>query len=231
LKGEGGGVIVEKPGGPDGLRAFREPATRARGSDMDYHQILRNLYVGTYPAGPGDIETVKRQCGVTAVLSLQTDQDLEERGLVWSRMEKAFRRLGIKALRIPMRDFDYHDQRRMLAAAVKGLAGLIAAGHTVYLHCNAGAGRSPLVAMAYLFWCADSTFLEAVRHVKNRRECSPMTELLEVARQDILRKEAFRRRVKLRAHERSTKRGEQTADCFQDWVEAERDILKQEVCR
>ena len=45
---------------------------------IDYSQILPNLYVGTYPQKAEDIQELKDCCGVTAVLSLQTDEDLLE---------------------------------------------------------------------------------------------------------------------------------------------------------
>ena len=130
-----------------------------------------------------------------------------------------------------MRDFDYDDQRRVLTLAVKALSRLLALGHTVYLHCNVGRGRSPLVAMAYLYWCRCSSLEEAIAHVEERRACSPMTELLEVARQDLLQNEELRKRIALRAYKLSRQRQNQSADPFRDWVDGEREILKEVFCQ
>jgi len=67
-------------------------------------------------------------------------------------------------------------------AAGKYLAGLLASGHIVYLHCNAGTGRSPLVAMAYLHWCRKMGRKQAIKHVRDRRYCASYEDLLKVSR-------------------------------------------------
>ena len=197
---------------------------------MNHSQILQALYVGSHPGTLSDIELLKNGCDMTALLNLQTDEDLEERGLNWSGLEASYRNFDIMAQRVPMRDFDYDDQRRVLPEAVKALAKLLASGHTVYLHCNAGLGRSPLVAMAYLYWCRKLNLEEAIEHVQERRSCSPMTELLEVARQDLLHDGKLRRRIALRAYKLSRQREEQPTDPFRDWVDAEREILREALC-
>jgi len=116
------------------------------GCIMNYNKIVEYLYMGSHPGTLSDIEMLKDDCGIKAVLNLQTDEDLEAIGLDWSALEASYRSLNIMALRVPMRDFDYDDQRRVLPQAVKALARLLVLGHTVYLHCNVGLGRSPLVA-------------------------------------------------------------------------------------
>jgi protein-tyrosine phosphatase len=97
-------------------------------------------------------------------------------------MEESYKRLGIEVHRLPLRDFDYEHQRQHLPEAVEVLAGLLASGHVAYLHCNAGTGRSPLVAMAYLHWCCKMSRKKAIEHVRERRYCSPYEDLLEVSR-------------------------------------------------
>lgn len=148
---------------------------------IDYSKILPNLYVGTYPQKSEDIQELKDHCGVTALLSLQTDEDLRERGIVWPALEESYRKLGIEVRRVPMRDVDREHQRQHLPEAVKVLAELLACGHVAYLHCNAGAGRSPLVAMAYLHWCRKMGREQAIRHVRERRYCASYEDLLQVS--------------------------------------------------
>ena len=145
---------------------------------IDYDQILPNLYVGTYPETPEDIRELKDRCGITAVLNLQTDEDFLERGIDWPEMEESYRRLGLEVTRVPMRDFDPEDQRKHLPEAVSALAALLAKGHIVYLHCNAGTGRSPLVAMAYLHRYRNMSRRQAIKHVRDRRYCVPYEDLL-----------------------------------------------------
>ena len=42
---------------------------------MDVSKILPNLFIGTFPKGPVDIDRLRRE-GVTAVLNAQTDDDM-----------------------------------------------------------------------------------------------------------------------------------------------------------
>lgn len=149
---------------------------------IDYDQILPNLYVGTYPETSEDIQGLKDRCGITAVLNLQTDEDFRLRGIDWPKMEKSYIELGIEVTRVPMLDFDREDQREHLSEAVQVVAGWLASGRVVYLHCNAGTGRSPLVAMAYLHWYRKMSFEEAIRHVRERRYCVSYEDLLNGSR-------------------------------------------------
>lgn len=146
---------------------------------IDYNQILPNLYIGSCPFGSEDVQELKDSLGATAVLNLQTDEDLRERGIHWQAMENAYRNAGIAPHRIPLRDFDYSHQQEHLPEAVRVLDRLLSEGHKVYLHCNAGLGRSPLVAMAYLHWRRKMGVEQAIRHVHERRLCYPYEELVK----------------------------------------------------
>lgn len=154
---------------------------------VNFTQILLGLYVGSYPESPEDIEELKARCGVTAVLNLQTDEDIKGKGLNWPALAACYQACGIEVRRVPMRDGDVEDQHRKLPEAVRALAGLLAAGHTVYLHCNAGAGRSPLVAMAYLHRSRGWPLEEAIGYVQQCRPCAPYVHLLSLTEEDIRR--------------------------------------------
>ena len=120
---------------------------------MDASQILPNLLVGSYPAAPEDIDRLQREFGVTAVLSLQSDEDLATWDVPWHRLEAHYQRTGIEVLRVPVWDFDRDDLRRKLPQCVGVLDKLLQQGHTVYLALpNMGVNRSPSVAIAYLHW-------------------------------------------------------------------------------
>lgn len=83
---------------------------------------------------------------------------------------------------------------------------------------------------SHLYWCRGLSSQDAVKHVKERRACSFTMELLEVTRQDLLGEEKLRRRIALRAYKLSRQRERQTADPFRDWVDAEKEILKEILC-
>jgi len=73
------------------------------------------------------------------------------------------------------------ELRAKLYSAIQALSELLAEGHTVYLHCTAGIGRAPTVAIGYLHTCLGWEWDEAVAHVKQARQCAPHVEALRLA--------------------------------------------------
>ena len=150
---------------------------------MDYAQILSGLLVGSHPRAVGDVERLRRESAITAVLNLQTDEDMRSVNLDWQPLEAHYRASGISLLRLPLKE-EQAELREKLPECVRTLAALIAAGRTVYLHCTEGVGRSPTVAIGYLHWSLGWGFGAAVGHVKQARQCSPHLEALRLARWD-----------------------------------------------
>ena len=148
---------------------------------MDYIQVLGQLFLGSRPETTADIDRLRRESKITAVLNLQTDDDMRAVNLVWKPLEAHYRKLGIELCRVPVRDFDSVDLRKKLPECVRALNQLLMAGQSVYLHCTIGAARSPTVTIAYLHWCLGWDLEEAVTCVKGRWECSPNLEALRLA--------------------------------------------------
>lgn len=148
---------------------------------MDYHRILAKLFIGSHPENAEDIEQLKRETGVTAALNLQTDDDMRYFKLDWDSLVQHYKSCGIVLRRVPVRDFDAVDLQDKLPACVSTLHWLLESGHTVYLHCSAGAGRSPTVAIAYLSWRCGWSLEQAVAHVTQCRPCSPNVEAIRLA--------------------------------------------------
>lgn len=140
---------------------------------MDLNQIHPEIFVGTYPQDLRDIDRLKRDFGITAVLNLQTDEDLERLSVDWPRMETGYRQAGIEICRIPVLDFDEDDLCKHLVGSVGELARLLDAGHRVYVHCTAGIGRSASTVIAYQHWVKQIDLDEAARHHNARRACCP----------------------------------------------------------
>jgi dual specificity phosphatase 12 len=86
--------------------------------------------------------------------------------------------LQIEVRRIPIRDFDGLDLRQKLRSCVAALDELARGGHTVYVHCNVGAGRSPSVVIAYLVWKQGWNLDDAIEQVTKYRSCSPNIDAL-----------------------------------------------------
>ena len=149
---------------------------------MDSDRIAANLFVGSCLLGRKELEEL-RSLGVSAILSLQTEQDMGERGIEWEEKEAFAAKLVFRS--VPVRDFDAADLQRKLPECVMALDRMLKAGHTVYLHCTAGTGRSPTVAAAYLHWCLAWPLERALAHVRDARDCSPNAEAICCARWPI----------------------------------------------
>ena len=151
---------------------------------MDVDQILSQLFVGSCPSDPADIDSLTTTFGITAVLNLQTDEDLASWGIDWHEMERAYHRQGVELRRVPVQDFNPEELRRKLPSCVQALDGLLRAGHTVYVHCNAGMNRSPSTVVAYLHWVQGMGFDEAVKYVMKRHPSDPYVEAIRLATED-----------------------------------------------
>ena len=151
---------------------------------MHVSPILEDkLIVGSCPTGETDIAQLWSK-GVTAVLNLQTDEDLQQREIDWPMMESHYRRRGMEVRRFPILDFSPSDMRSKLRPAVRLLAQLIRAGHVVYLHCTAGINRAPTVAVAYLYWVEKWDLAAAHAYLLRCRPCDPYVEEVELATEE-----------------------------------------------
>jgi atypical dual specificity phosphatase len=151
---------------------------------MDYSKILPRLYCGSCPESTGDIDALRSEIGVTAVLSLQTEEDLNYWEINWNRLAAHYQKLGIDIRRVPVQDFSPDDLRRKLPRCVDVLNELLHSGRTVYVHCNAGVNRSPSVVIAYLHWIEGWALEQALVHVRACRDCDPYMEAIQLATGD-----------------------------------------------
>jgi protein-tyrosine phosphatase len=138
----------------------------------DVSWILPALLVGGYPH-PHDVPWLAEAHGVGAVLSLQDDADLAAKGLDAAALDAAYRAAGLVFARLPVPDGDEERMVRVLPEAVARVAAFRAAGHVVYVHCNAGMNRAPTVAIGFVHVHEGRALAAAVRLVKARRPCLP----------------------------------------------------------
>jgi hypothetical protein len=151
---------------------------------VDVDRILPQLLVGSCPWDRADVESLKADFGVTAVLNLQTEDDFAYWGIDWPNMEAAYRAARIETRRVPVPDFNPEDLRQKLPECVQALDELLRAGHTVYVHCSAGVNRSPSVVIAYLYWTGRMGLAEAVDYVLQRHPCDPYVDAIRLATED-----------------------------------------------
>jgi len=155
---------------------------------MNLDQILAHVFVGSCPETPADIDYLTADFGITAVLNLQTQEDFADREIRWEEMEAAYRRLSVELRRVPVLDYNPAELRRELPDCVRALDDLLRAGHTVYVHCNAGMNRSPSAVVAYLHWTEGMGLDEAVACVTKRRCCDPYVDAIRLATEDRMRR-------------------------------------------
>ena len=130
-------------------------------------QVRPRLFFGGAPQGPPDVDALAR-LGVTAVLSLQTDEDLAWEGRRWAVVAGWYAD-RIIARRFPIPDFSPEALVARLDEALAALAGLLAEGHTVYVHCTAGVNRSPTIVIGHLVRSEGLPLVEALRLVAAAR--------------------------------------------------------------
>ncbi len=140
---------------------------------MDYHQIVAGLYVGIYPACCDDVIRLREDTAINTVLNVQTDEDIRCQEIDWPAIVACYQQHGIELHRVPIRDFDPVDLCEKLPECVYTLNDLLGSGQRVYLHCTAGVGRSPSIAVAYLHWCKDWSLEDAASFVKKQRYSVP----------------------------------------------------------
>ena len=191
---------------------------------LNWNVVRHDLVVGSGPREPSDLDALRVETRVSAMLSVQHDECLAHQGIDDPGLVRHGRRLGLTMERCPLRDFDPADQQRGLPAAVRGLWGLLRQGHRVYVHGTAGINRSPRVVLAYLTRVEGIDLEEAMTLLVHARpEVSPTWEAYHGCRQELTARYADR--IRQRAFECSQRQPESSA--LDHWLQAERAIRRE----
>ncbi|KAG1664254.1 hypothetical protein FOA52_003508 [Chlamydomonas sp. UWO 241] len=154
---------------------------------LNYNRILDDLIVGSCLQEADDVNHLVEQENVKVVYCLQEDSDMAYFNLDIKPVEARCAELGIKHIRFRIRDFDPHDLRARLPDAVRALvAAHDPSSGTAYIHCTAGMGRAPAVAVAYMAWARGMQVDDAHEQVTTTRRCSPRMESIRWATADLL---------------------------------------------
>lgn len=154
---------------------------------MNYNFILPDLIVGSCLQTPEDVDKL-RQIGVKTVFCLQQNPDLDYFGVdIAAIQDYAGTFTDIQHIREEIRDFDAFDLRIRLPAVISRLYKAINKnGGVTYIHCTAGLGRAPAVALAYMFWVQGYKLNDAHTLLQRNRSCFPKLEAIKSATADIL---------------------------------------------
>jgi hypothetical protein len=153
----------------------------------NFTRVADGLIVGSCLQTPADVDRVAADEGVRTVLNLQEASDCEYFSLDTAPVAARAAERGVAHLRHAVRDFDPHSLRRRLPGAVALLARTVEKqGGAAYVHCTAGLGRAPAVALAYLWWVRSVPLDEAHAALTAARPCSPKLAAIREAAVDLL---------------------------------------------
>ncbi|XP_027652757.1 laforin isoform X4 [Falco biarmicus] len=123
-------------------------------------RILPNIWLGSCPRQLEHVTVkLKHELGVTAVMNFQTEWDIVQNSWGCNRypepmspevLMKLYKEEGLAYVWMPTPDMSTEGRIQMLPQAVCLLHGLLENGHTVYVHCNAGVGRSTAAVSGWL---------------------------------------------------------------------------------
>ena len=145
---------------------------------FDLHEVADGLWVGPVPNSPERVKMLKDR-GITGLVSVQTDRDLESVGVPWQLMWNFLMAQGIAAHRLPIVDFDEIALARGLTPAVAAVQEMIQGKRITDLHCTAGINRSPTVAIGWLIRHGGLDLETAWTQVTERRPSAPHRAALE----------------------------------------------------
>ena len=117
----------------------------------DGRKVPYNIVLGSYPLFEVDVRKISKELKVTAVLSLQTDEEVAQRGINERLLVEEFRKNGIKTYyRYGISDDDDQIYSEDLFEAQQILFDLIEnRGERVYLHCTSGMTRCASLTCVY----------------------------------------------------------------------------------
>ncbi|KAK1313582.1 hypothetical protein QJS10_CPA06g00177 [Acorus calamus] len=154
---------------------------------MNYNFIRPDIIVGSCLQTPADVDKLRR-IGVKTIFCLQQNSDLEYFSVDIGAIQEYATQCGdIEHCRAEIRDFDAFDLRMRLPIVVSKLCNCIRRnGGVTYIHCTAGLGRAPAVALAYMFWVQGYKLSEAHDLLQSKRSCFPKLESIKSATADMI---------------------------------------------
>ncbi|KAL0401104.1 UNVERIFIED_CONTAM: Phosphoglucan phosphatase LSF2, chloroplastic [Sesamum latifolium] len=175
--------------------SINESRSKMEEYNIAMKKMMRNPYEYHHDLGQKaeDIDHLKMELNVGYILNLQQDRDVEYWGIDLKSIITRCGELGICHMRRPARDFDPDSLRSGLPRAVSSLEWAISEGNgRVYVHCTAGLGRAPAVAIAYMFWFCDMNLNKAYNALTSKRPCGPNKRAIRGATYDLAKNDPWK---------------------------------------
>ncbi|KAG1676087.1 hypothetical protein FOA52_014953 [Chlamydomonas sp. UWO 241] len=151
-----------------------------------WHEVAPGLICGTQPRSRDDVSALHAE-GVSHIISLQTDADLDHWKVSLHDLRHRCSELGVTHIRRMARDFDPNSLRKTLPSAVCSVHHALKEGRgRVYVHCTAGLGRAPAVCIAHMYWFGTGGLDASYKALTDVRPCGPKREAIRGATFDLL---------------------------------------------
>lgn len=148
---------------------------------INFDRIEDNIFLGSAPQNSVDTARLK-QMKVTAVLSLQSDADFKSHRIDWKKLQSSYQYNEISVQRFGIIDFDEQDLGNKLPEPIQALNQMLAIGHRVYVHCNAGICRAPATVLGYLCHYRGMTVVQGLDYLSaSRPQIHPYINAVERA--------------------------------------------------
>jgi protein tyrosine phosphatase (PTP) superfamily phosphohydrolase (DUF442 family) len=108
------------------------------------------ISIGAYPQNQQDVAHLKKQ-GITAVVNLMTDVEIEERNVHWGNMQNMYQSSGINIVQhCPIDEQDGNYDMKLFESA-QMIQNLLEDKHNrVFVHCGSGISRGPSAVLTHL---------------------------------------------------------------------------------
>ena len=113
---------------------------------INFDLIQSGVLVGSAPNSLDDIARLK-QLKVTALISLQSEAEFNERDTNLAELRGWYSDNNIVMHHFPINDFDETDLSNKIGQPINALNQLLNEKQKVYVHCNAGICRAPAIGV------------------------------------------------------------------------------------
>jgi protein-tyrosine phosphatase len=115
------------------------------------------------------VERLRAEGNVSAVVCVQTNEDLFVQSMPFHYTRSACPRNSIVHLHVPTQGLDSIDQAAVLPSLVRSIAMHYERGATTYVHCSTGVNRLPLPAVGFLTFYLGFSLEDALLILRSAR--------------------------------------------------------------